>query len=996
MPDAPTGLDLLAVTDSGVSDTDNLTNITELQFQVDGVLSGATIKLLAGDTVIGEGLATGDSIVITNANLSVLGDGEYSITAVQEVGDATSAASAALMVSLDQTAPAAITNAPTTTGMVDEAYQFDAQHEEEGDSGFRYSLANAPSGMAIDEATGEISWTPSDSQSGIQTYTLVVTDAAGNSTDLDVTVDVDARLEIVRFRLETMDLVGNPVRAVGVGATFELLVFVEDTRVTPAGVTDAYLDVVFDSSLASAAGGIVHGSDFPDSQSGTATAGLLDEVGAATSTDLGGGEFLLFSILMNADAEGVLDISTNPADDAGNDVRLSGLSDALTLEQIDFDAASLRILVVGAQLTAEDDSETVQEDSTDVTLDVLANDVLGPDSGSLDIVAVSTPDNGGTVDVADDLSLIYSPAPDFFGDETFTYTIEDAQGNTSTATVTVTVENVNDPPVANDDFFPEDWAPDDFRIPLLVEDGTTPVGLNVLGNDNNGPDPQDDPNEIHFVDSASGAEGTLEIELLGINYTPAPNFFGEDVFTYVIRDQNGATGEATVTVTISEVNDAPTAVADTVSISGSIPVEFDASQFLGNDTAGPREDDVQTLTIVDVQATGRGTVSLAADGSSITYTPPTGFSGTDTFTYTIEDNGTTGGEDDFLRDTVTVTVTSGEGNAPPIAFDDRFTVAADSGVRSLDVLANDTSTDPGETLTIESVTQGSNGGIVDITDGGTRVSYTPMAGFTGTETFRYTINDGNGGTDDAVVTITVSEDTGTMNSSFSGMVFFDTNDNGRMDSREQGIGGVQVLLSGADNAGNEVVRETITARNGSYMFDGLAQGNYVVRQVQPSFLLDGQEVVSADATSPANDELSFSISADGMASAENMFGERGLSPELTIFGALASAEGDGFLTVSQDGRSQWTQIGDGWSQFSSVDVALSDDMSEVVITVVDDSSTTLQATVPTRDKSRVHLLGRDGDATLIRINGASSRFTFTPVSGAGVAAAVDAAFADGA
>jgi hypothetical protein len=95
-------------------------------------------------------------------------------------------------------------------------------------------------------------------------------------------------------------------------------------------------------------------------------------------------------------------------------------------------------------------------------------------------------------------------------------------------------------------------------------------------------------------------------------------------------------------------------------------------------------------------------------------------------------------------------------NADPDAVDDTATVEVNSGATVLDVLNNDSDPDS-DPLTITSVTQGTNGGVVT-TDGAT-VSYTPAPDFLGTDTFTYTVDDGQGGTDTATVTVTVVDTT---------------------------------------------------------------------------------------------------------------------------------------------------------------------------------------------------------------------------------------------
>jgi hypothetical protein len=155
--------------------------------------------------------------------------------------------------------------------------------------------------------------------------------------------------------------------------------------------------------------------------------------------------------------------------------------------------------------------------------------------------------------------------------------------------------------------------------------------------------------------------------------------------------------------------------------------------------------------------------------------------------------------------------------------------------------------------------------------------------------------------------------------------------------------------------------------------------------------LDGVETAAQPATSTGNDVLNVVFAEGGTTSTGNMFAERGLLPQFSIFRALASNTDIGFLTAADDSGSQWVEAREGWEQFESIDVSISSDMSQVTITVVNSNSQTLRATVPTSDKTRVHLLGRDGGAVLVQVVAPSTQFTFTPVAGA--VAAVDAVFA---
>ena len=167
--------------------------------------------------------------------------------------------------------------------------------------------------------------------------------------------------------------------------------------------------------------------------------------------------------------------------------------------------------------------------------------------------------------------------------------------------------------------------------------------------------------------------------------------------------------------------------------------------MLANDT-DPDTGDTRTITAITQPA--NGTVAITGGGTGVTYTPNAGYVGPDTFTYTITDAA-------GATDSATVSVTVANVNDPPNAVDDVVTVAEDSTATAIPVLGNDTDPDTGDTRTITEVTQPTNGTVV-ITGGGTGLTYTPDANFTGTDTFTYTITDGAFATDTATVSVTVT------------------------------------------------------------------------------------------------------------------------------------------------------------------------------------------------------------------------------------------------
>lgn len=228
--------------------------------------------------------------------------------------------------------------------------------------------------------------------------------------------------------------------------------------------------------------------------------------------------------------------------------------------------------------TARDDVFIgIAEDSTAHVLDVLANDTILPDIGEvLTITAVSAPDHGGNVTIGGVSTLLYFPAPNFVGTETFTYTINDGTpGSDASATVSVTVDAVNnDPPTARDDLFTN-----------IAEDSLGNV-LDVLANDTTLPDIGEPLVLIDVgVPDQGGAAGIVGGEL---HYTPAPDFFGTETFTYSINDGTpGSDATATVTVQVANTLDSPriTALNATTIPDGMRTVRLNAS-FVDIDHVG--------------------------------------------------------------------------------------------------------------------------------------------------------------------------------------------------------------------------------------------------------------------------------------------------------------------------------------------------------------------------------------------------------------------------
>ena len=185
-------------------------------------------------------------------------------------------------------------------------------------------------------------------------------------------------------------------------------------------------------------------------------------------------------------------------------------------------------------------------------------------------------------------------------------------------------------------------------------------------------------------------------------------------------------------VTITPVEDAPVANDDSAITDEDVPVTI---VLLANDV----EVDGDTLAITTVTTPSIGTTVVNGD-NSITYQPLANIFGSDTFTYTVVDGN--GGSD-----TAVVSVTIAAVNDAPVAVDDSAFMDAGTAV-TITVLANDSDID-GDPLTVVTATQPVNGVVALNLDNS--VTYTPTAGFRGSDSFNYTISDGTGGTDTATV-----------------------------------------------------------------------------------------------------------------------------------------------------------------------------------------------------------------------------------------------------
>ena len=206
-------------------------------------------------------------------------------------------------------------------------------------------------------------------------------------------------------------------------------------------------------------------------------------------------------------------------------------------------------------------------------------------------------------------NLTYTPATDYNGDDSFTFKVNDGTVDSNIATVSITVDPVNDPPTAD--------------AQSVTTDEDTAKAIVLTGSDVDG-------STLTFSVVANPQHGVLSGTPPNVTYTPAANYHGSDSFTFKANDGSADSNIATASIIVDAVNDAPIANAQSVMTDQDIQLSI---TLMGSDIETPPA----SLTFAVTVPPGHGV--LTGTPPNVTYTPDAGYHGSDSFAFTVTDDG---------------------------------------------------------------------------------------------------------------------------------------------------------------------------------------------------------------------------------------------------------------------------------------------------------------------------------------------------------------------
>ncbi|WP_369435801.1 Ig-like domain-containing protein [Vibrio cidicii] len=468
--------------------------------------------------------------------------------------------------------------------------------------------------VTIDQTAGTFVYTPNANENGSDSFTYTIADSEG-SVSLAATVSVN------------------------IGSVNDAPVAAADTLTFDEDVTST-LDVLSNDS---------------DIEDGSFTASSI------TLQDLGQGKGVYSFATVSVNADGTLNIvpAANVNGQHSFTYTLTDSGQAVSASA----TVTLNITPVNDAPVAVDNSAQLLEEGS-FEVNVLGNDSDVDTGDSFDLTSVKVVDEPahGRVSVTASGAIVYSPEENYFGEDSFTYTVADAAGAVSNvATVTMTVTPVNDAPMAQ------------AQSQTLDEDKSLVITLV-------GSDIDNDDDTLQYVITEPVSHGVLEpLTNNSWRYTPEANFNGSDFFLFKVNDGDLDSTEVRVDLTVNAVNDTPTATDVSATGEEETPLTITLN---GSDVEG------SSLSYQVATAPVNGSVTIT--GNQAVYTGNSNFFGQDSFTYRVSDG-------ELTSEAALVTITlSNVNDAPVISGSPSTQVDEDSAYQFVPQASDN---DPADTLT---------------------------------------------------------------------------------------------------------------------------------------------------------------------------------------------------------------------------------------------------------------------------------------------------------
>ncbi|WMP16279.1 tandem-95 repeat protein [Thiothrix lacustris] len=370
-------------------------------------------------------------------------------------------------------------------------------------------------------------------------------------------------------------------------------------------------------------------------------------------------------------------------------------------------------VTVSIVVQAVADSPVAQAQAVSMTEDIAAKSIvltaLDVDSTSF-TYAIATPPAHGTIVSLSGATVVYKPALNYFGTDSFTFTAKDTTNLTSApATVSLAITPVNDNPVAL------------AQAVTLDEDSSKEIVLT-------GTDIEDGNAVTALLGTTSALNGTL-VAVAGKSntylYTPKANFNGNASFTFTVKDSANLVSTAvTVSIVVQAVADSPVAQAQAVSMTEDIAAKSIVLTALDVDST--------SFTYAIATPPAHGTI-VSLSGATVVYKPALNYFGTDSFTFTAKDT------TNLTSAPATVSLAITPVNDKPVALTQAVTVVEDS---SKEIVLTGTDIEDGSAVTaLLGTTSALNGTLVAVAGKSNTYLYTPKANFNGNASFTFTVKD---------------------------------------------------------------------------------------------------------------------------------------------------------------------------------------------------------------------------------------------------------------